>query len=158
MIKFYDIDEAYVRYLQTIDSKIPNIHYNTNNKFICGVVLNINGINYYAPISHTTQRFQTSLLIYDGDTAISSIRFSFMFPAYNDVLTQKNFRDIAKIDPNYANLISKEYAYCRSHEADILRKAASVYRIGCNPNHRFNYACCNFRNLEENYMKYNNQV
>lgn len=26
MFKFYDIDEQYVKYLQTIDRQIPNIH------------------------------------------------------------------------------------------------------------------------------------
>ena len=39
MIKFYDIDENYVKFLQKIDRQIPNIHYSTNNKFVCGVVL-----------------------------------------------------------------------------------------------------------------------
>lgn len=97
-MKFYDIDEGYVKYLQTIDPQVPNIHYNTNNKFVCGVVLEIDGIKYYAPISHTTRKFQTSMLIYDGNRSISSIRFSFMIPAYAEVLVQKNFSHIAKID------------------------------------------------------------
>ena len=65
---------------QKIDRQIPNIHYSKNNKFVCGVVLNIGGIEYYAPISHTTKKYQTSLLIYDKETPISSIRFSFMLP------------------------------------------------------------------------------
>lgn len=54
MLKFYDIDENYVKYLQTIDKQIPNIHYSSNNKFICGIVLEMDRINYYAPISHMT--------------------------------------------------------------------------------------------------------
>lgn len=33
MLKFYDIDENYVKYLQSIDRQIPNISYDTNNKF-----------------------------------------------------------------------------------------------------------------------------
>lgn len=31
-MKFYDIDENYVKFLQSIDRQIPNIHYGTNNK------------------------------------------------------------------------------------------------------------------------------
>lgn len=58
MLKFYDIDENYVKYLQTLDDQVPNIHYSTNNKFVCGVVLNINKVNYYAPISHTTKNIK----------------------------------------------------------------------------------------------------
>ena len=157
MLKFYDIDEDYVRYLQTIDRQIPNIHYSTNNKFVCGVVLKINGVNYYAPISHTTKKYQTSMLIYENNAPISSIRFSFMLPAYEDVLTIKNFKQIAKIDQNYANIIASEYNYCLEHENEIRQKAQSVYNIGCNKNHRLNYTCCDFKKLEQVYMKYDNK-
>lgn len=41
MLKFYDVDEEYVKFLQTIDGQVPNIKYSGNNKFVCGVVLNI---------------------------------------------------------------------------------------------------------------------
>ena len=153
-MKFYDIDEGYVKYLQTIDPQVPNIHYNTNNKFVCGVVLEINGVKYYAPISHTTRRFQTSMLIYDNNRPISSIRFSFMIPAYEEVLIQKNFSQIAKIDQNYANILAAEHRYCQAHKQDIYSKAHSVYRIGCNKNHRLNYACCDFKRLEKEYKNY----
>lgn len=154
MLKFYDITEDYVKYLQTIDRQIPNIHYNTNNKFVCGIVFEIKGVKYYAPISHTVKKFQTSMLIYDKGTPISSIRFSFMLPAYDEVLIEKNFKQIAKEDQNYANILAAEYEYCRHHVNDIYKKAEAVYRIGCNKNHQLNYTCCNFKKLEEEYLKY----
>lgn len=154
MFKFYDIDEQYVRYLQTIDRQIPNIHYNTNNKFVCGVVINIDGTEFYAPISHTTKKFQTSMLIYDKNRAISSIRFSFMMPAYENVLKEKNFKKIAEQDPHYANIITAEYEYCRSHINDIYKKAESVYKIGCNKQHKLNYTCCDFQKLQQEYRNY----
>ena len=75
MLKFYDIDENYIKYLQTIDRQVPNIHYSTNNKFVCGIVLEINNIKYYAPISHTIKKYKTSKLIYNNNKPISSIRF-----------------------------------------------------------------------------------
>lgn len=154
MIKFYDIDENYVKFLQKIDRQIPNIHYSTNNKFVCGVVLNIGGIEYYAPISHTTKKYQTSLLIYDKETPISSIRFSFMLPACLDVLKIKNFKEIAKIDQHYADILSAEYKYCKNNIDIICQKANAVYKIGCNKNHKLNYTCCDFKKLEEHYMEY----
>ena len=154
MLKFYDIEENYVRFLQSIDNQIPNIHYSTNNKFVCGVVLDINGIDYYAPISHTTRKYQTSLLIYNGATPISSIRFSFMFPANNKVLTELNFSEISKRDKKYADLLRTEYNYCKNNRAAIYKKAQSVYKIGCNKNHKLNYTCCDFQTLEKEYVKY----
>lgn len=157
MLRFYDIDVNYVRYLQSIDSQIPNIHYSTNNKFVCGVVLDINGVKYYAPVSHTTKKYQTSLLIYDNGTPISSIRFSFMLPAYEKVLKVKNFKEIAKVDQHYADIISAEYNYCRDNIDAIYKKANAVYKIGCNKNHRLNYTCCDFKKLEKYYLEFNKE-
>ncbi len=154
MLKFYDIDEKYVKYLQTIDRQVPNIHYDSYNKFVCGIVLSINGINYYAPISHMTKKQQTNLIIFDKNRPISSIRFSFMVPAFDKVLTIKNFKKIAKTDQNYANILAAEYNFCLNNETDIQSKALSVYKIGCNKNHRLNYTCCDFKKLETAYLNY----
>ena len=48
MLKFYDIDENYIQFLKTIDRQVPDVKYDSNNKFLCGVVLEINGVKYYA--------------------------------------------------------------------------------------------------------------
>lgn len=154
MLKFYDIDENYVKYLQSIDSQVPNIHYRTNNKFVCGVVLHIHGTKFYAPISHTIKQFRTSMLIYDNQIPISSIRFSFMLPAYDDVLFEKDFKQLAIVNQSYADIVAAEYDYCLRHADDIYRKAQSVYAIGCNKNHVLNYTCCDFLKLEQEYLKY----
>ena len=154
MLKFYDIDENYVKYLQSIDTQIPNISYTTNNKFICGVVLNINNFNYYAPISSNPQLQRTNLPIFDKHSKIiATIRFCFMFPASLSVLTEKNFKSINSVDSKYADLLAVEYNYCLSNESKILTKAKSVYEIGCNKNHRFNYTCCDFKLLEQKVTK-----
>ena len=149
MLKFYDIDEDYVKYLQSIDGQIPNIGYDTNNKFICGIVLNINDYNYYAPISSNPQIQRTNLPIFDKhNKVIATIRFCFMFPALLSVLTEKNFKSINSVDSKYADLLAIEYNYCLSNEKKILDKAKSVYNIGCNKNHLLNYTCCDFKLLE----------
>lgn len=154
MLNFYDIDKKYVQFLKTIDKKVPNIEYDTNNKFVCGVVLDMHGVKYYAPISHMTNKQRTNILIYDKGKPISSIRFSFMIPAFDEVLTKKKFADIAKTDASYANLLVTEYNYCKSHIQDIQEKALAVYKIGCNKDHVLNYTCCDFQKLEAHYKKY----
>lgn len=148
MLKFYDIDKDYIKFLKTIDRQVPNIEYNSNNKFVCGIVLEVNGVKYYAPISHKTEKQQTSLQIYDKGKVISTIRFSFMIPAFDEVLKFKDFKNIAKSDPDYAALLHAEHSYCSSHQSEINDKALSVYGIGCNKNHRLNYTCCDFKKLE----------
>lgn len=154
MLKFYDIDKDYVRFLKTFDKQVPNIEYTSNNKFVCGIVLDVHNAKYYAPISHNTNKQQTNMQIFDNGKPISTIKFSFMVPAYDDVLKIKNFKDIAKTNPNYAALLQAEYSYCRSHIKDIQNKALTVYKIGCNKNHKLNYTCCDFKLLEEHYLEY----
>lgn len=157
MIKFYDVDKNYINFLKTIDSQIPNIEYEGNNKFVCGIVLTINNINYYAPISHMTNRQRTNIQITENERVLSTIRFSFMFPAMENVLTVKDFSVIAQNNQQYADLLSAEYRFCRTHEAEIYNKALQVYKIGCNKNHVLNYTCCDFKKLEEHYLEYLSQ-
>ena len=154
MLKFYDIDKNYINFLKTLDRQVPNIEYTSNNKFVCGIVLEVNEVKYYAPISHKTEKQQTNLQIFDNEKPISTIRFSFMVPAYSEVLKVKDFQDIAKTDSDYAALLRAEYSYCSSHIKNIQDKALAVYKIGCNKTHRLNYTCCDFKKLENEYMKY----
>ena len=155
MIYFYDIDEDYVNFLRKFDKQVPHITYNSNNKFVCGIVLDVNGIQYYAPISHMTNLQRTNLQIFQHNQPIATIRFSFMIPAFDAVLTKKDFNTIKLTDANYANLLSVEFQYCKSHIQEIRKKAFQVYKIGCNKNHSLNYACCDFKKLEQYYMEYN---
>lgn len=144
------LNEKYVKYLQSIDRQIPNISYDSNNKFICGIVLDINGFNYYAPISSNRQKQRTNLPILDKhNRVVATIRFCFMFPVPLSVLTEMNFKLINSTDSKYADLLSIEYNYCTLSEARILAKAKSVYEIGCNKAHKFNYTCCDFKLLEK---------
>ena len=154
MLKFYDINPDYVKYLQSIDRQIPNISYETHNKFVCGVVLDINDFTYYAPISSNTNIQRTNLPIFDKrNNVVATIRFSFMFPAPLSVLTEKNFKLINSVDAKYADLLGNEYNYCISNEQKILDKAKAVYKIGCNKNHVLNYTCCDFKLLENRIVK-----
>lgn len=81
-----------------------------------------------------------------------------MIPAFDEVLTYKNFKDVAKTDPAYASLLHAEHSYCSNNVTDIKTKALSVYKIGCNKKHRLNYTCCDFKKLEEHYMEYKSKI
>lgn len=157
MLGFYDVDKDYISYLKTLDKQIPNVSYDSNNKFVCGVVFNVGDIQYYAPISHMNQKQRTNLPIYHKQRIISTIRFSFMFPAFDDVLIRKDFKQIAQIDERYAHLLMTEYRFCASHINQIKQKAKQVYDIGCNKDHKLNYTCCDFAKLEKYYLDFNKE-
>ncbi|MFR4520545.1 MAG: type III toxin-antitoxin system ToxN/AbiQ family toxin [Fusobacterium sp.] len=51
-MKFYLVNEKYLDFLRTSESKIMNGSSKyRGDKFVLGIVLKINSINYYAPIS-----------------------------------------------------------------------------------------------------------
>jgi len=80
-----------------------------------------------------------------------------MFPAPLSVLTYKDFSIVSNIDKKYADLLKIEYDYCDTHEKEIIEKAYSVYKIGCNKKHYLNYTCCDFKALEMAYLNYINK-
>lgn len=154
LLRFYDVKEEYINYLKKYDKRLPNVTYSTNNKFVCGIVLTVNGKNYYAPISHFNKRQRTNFPIIDHGKIIATIRFCFMVPVPSVVLKEKNFKLINKADPKYADLLKTEYDFCKQHIEEIKRKAQSVYKIGTNPNHEFYNTCCDFKVLEDAYETY----
>lgn len=58
-LNFYTVDLDYVRYLKQIEmehrgfSRIPNMDYTNSRKpkLLCGIVLQINNVDYYVPVS-----------------------------------------------------------------------------------------------------------
>ena len=65
MLYFYDVDPEYAEYLRKFDNKIPNIVYDNNRKFVCGITLTVDNCNFFAPISSNTKPQKTCLLISD---------------------------------------------------------------------------------------------
>lgn len=162
MLQFFDVSKQYVEYLTQIEqskrgySKIPKFGYEENEKFICGIVLEMNGCNYYAPISSFNQQQKSNIVILDTDgTPISSIRFSFMFPVPESEIT---VRDFSKEDPVYQRLLQKEYKFCNNHQDEISKRALKVYNNVINDySKKFTASCCDFKLLEyamKNYKGY----
>jgi protein AbiQ len=144
-LNFYEVDNNYVNYLKNFDKQIPDIHYAKFNKFVCGIVLTINGFNYFAPVSSFKKQQRTNFLILDKGRPISSIRFCFMFPAPDEVIQLKDF---TSVDPKYRDLLNAEIKYCNKNIDKILKMAKDVYKIGLNRRHPLAFACCDFRLLE----------
>ena len=159
-LKFYEVDSEYIKYLkENGDDKIPNIEYKKHKKFFCGIVLTINNFNYFAPVSSYNKKVHTSFLIMDKDKetkklkAISSLRFSFMFPCPIEYLSQKDF---SKEDEKYRNLLRKELRYCNKNREKIKKLANEVYKLGLKEETRKKFNICNFKKLEETYFRYIN--
>ena len=156
MVKFYDVDDKYIDYLKKFDNKIPNIRYVSNNKFVTGILLNINGCEYYAPISSFKIKQRTNFIIRDYDNkALSSIRFCFMFPIpiqiKNKVLF---FKEFSKETYQNRIFLRKELKYINKNIDEVLRQAISVYDKRIKNQLSYVKNCCNFSLLEEKCKLY----
>ena len=152
-LNFYEIDTEYLRYLKEIDSSVPDYSYATNNKFFCGIVTQMNGFQYFAPISSFNKQQATNLLIKDpAGTDIASIRFCFMVPADDSVLKVKDFA--LERDEKYVGLLSTELTFCRQNERRIQETAKRIYHYGIDSVHPQYKNCCHFLALEQAATQY----
>lgn len=157
-LKFYEVDGEYIKYLkENGDNKIPNIDYKEHKKFFCGIVLTINNFNYFAPVSSYNKKAHTVFLIMDRDRntkelkAISSLRFSFMFPCPIEYLEQKDF---SKEEKQYQALLRKELHYCNINREKIRKKANEIYKLSLKEETRNKFNICDFKKLEQKCLEY----
>lgn len=161
-INFYFVDSNYVRYLQNAEasvrgrSRVPNMDYGEacKPKFTCGVVLRINDLNYYVPVTSYKRQQRDNFLIYASNGAVtSSLRFNYMFPVPDGLVTE--FRISRLTDPRYKALVAQELRYCIRNEAVIRRLAERTYRrvqLGKDPGLVEN--SCDFSLLEGKCLAY----
>lgn len=155
-LNFYTVDLSYVDYLKDAEckhrgfSRVPNMEYGDKRKpkFLCGVVLQVGGKDYYVPVTSYTQQKPDNFLIRAANGQVtSSLRFNYMFPVPKELVSE---RTIAKEpDRAYRALLAQELQYCIKNQEEICRLAERTYKrvlLGKNPGLVHN--SCDFRLLE----------
>ena len=156
-LDFYEVDAKYISYLLGFDSKVPKVDYSAvsgHDKFLCGIVLSINGHDYFAPISSFTTPQRTNMIIKNEQgKAISSIRFSFMIPIPPNVVSVKRIKD--EPSPEYRRLLNYELRFCQRNANTIFRLAKYVYNTVVGNNDPIMVKnCCDFKKLESACAEY----
>ena len=156
---FYYVAPDYINYLQKVEinkrgfTRVPNVEYDKdhNQKFIVGIVFQINNFKYYAPISHYKSQKPNNVLINISTDKINpikgSVRLNYMFPVLDQYITQVQINQIS--DSKYRRLIQKQLKFCKDNAKDIQTKALKTYLdviIGVDTELVFN--ACDFRLLE----------
>jgi len=150
-LDFYEISADYIAYLIKFDSKVPYINYSDTgqyDKFMCGIVLTVNGHEYFAPISSFAVQQRTNMVIKnENGKPISSIRFFFMIPVPTGVVTVKSIKD--EPSPEYRRLLDLELRYCRKNAKSIHRRAKHIYNtVVNNKDPMMVKNCCDFSKIE----------
>jgi protein AbiQ len=92
-LNLYEVDMAYTDYLRKIDIHVPNTDYSSvggSARFLRGIVVKMNGFEYFAPISSKNYKKLSCFAIQDSKgSVLGGIRFSFMIPVPHGIATIK---------------------------------------------------------------------
>lgn len=129
-IKIYEVNPQYIDYLipyapHLFQNKQPGQH---NERKYIGIVLIVNDMNYFAPLSSFKAKHKKMKNALDfikiGDYAVININNMFPVPSgeytYVDIPTVKN--------PQYRKLLMTEYRIIRKLQDKIMKNATEVYK------------------------------
>lgn len=171
-LSWYVADKDYIKYLKKFDSLVPNIDYGPGKiKPYIGVVLNINDMNYYVPITSEKAKHysmhETLDLVIIKDTKTNRIfgvmNLNNMLPIpdqyikrldYRNISEFRNFNTIAE-ERSFIAYMSKELSIINKRQFTIHNKATLLYNKKINfPESRLSKRCCDFQLLEEKSLIY----
>lgn len=146
-LNFYTVDQAYVDELRGIEPKVPNVQHEKHGKLVCGILIPIHGLDYFAPVSSFTKQQKTNFTIKNSNgKPVGCVRFSFMFPIPADLRSMKNF---SEEDDARRFLLLEELQYCNRKARQIVSKAQHVYETATSGRDPHVAAvCCDFKKLE----------
>ena len=134
-LNFYTVDADYVKFLQKSEqekrgfSRIPNMEYGNlrKPKFLCGIVLQINGTDYYVPVTSFKLKKPDNFLIKAGNGQVtSSLRFNYMFPIPKELIAERTIT--GEPDRAYRALLAQELRYCITNQEEIQHLAERTYK------------------------------
>lgn len=162
-IFFYYVEPEYIDYLKNYEINnrgftcVPNVCYGNTKKFVFGAVLNIDGINYFVPVSSYSKKQEDVVLIKDkrNTNILGSLRFTYMIPVPNDCLYKVDINSFTS--PRSKGHISEELAFCRRNRDKIFKRALKTYdRVIAKTNELLTKNSCDFKLLEKAYKEYTN--
>ncbi len=160
-MNLYNVKNNYIQYLRKFDSKI------SENKFesrpYVGIVLDVNGIKYYAPLSSPKLKYikmknkEDFRKINQGE--YGAINFNNMIPIVEEALIPIDFKSIK--DRKYRRLLQNQYKSIRSDKEFIQNTALKLHNLLLTPDNELNkhklivkQRCCNLALLESIYKNY----
>lgn len=154
-LRIYRISDKYIDYLHSIDTKVQ---YNKHSRRpYVGVVLSEGSFRYFVPMespkpNHATIKSGKHIMQLDGGR-LGLLGFNNMVPVKDGELYEIDFSK--EPDEHYAQLLSKQAAFCNRNQAKIMEKAAGTYFDVVNGKNKFLLRiCCDFKLLEKACQEY----
>lgn len=160
-MKVYTIDDGYVQYLKNFEPKVPDNK--SESRPYIGVVLNIAGIQYYAPLTspkpkHLNMKNDKDFRKINGGV-YGAINFNNMIPVDSKYIHKKDIAN--EPDIQYRNLLLNQLRYINQDIQAITTVASNLRQLyladeSILKGHDLavKNRCCNFPLLEQIYNQY----
>ena len=158
---FYYINDKYINYLKQFDDKVAK-NKNESRPYI-GVVLDVNGIQYFAPLTSPKPKHLHMKNSLDfrkiGGGRFGAINFNSMIPVVSSALIPLEINSID--DFGYRRLMQNQFFEVMNDEANIKKTASNLRKMLLTEDVHLSEQmkvvkarCCNLKLLEEKYLLY----
>jgi len=162
-LKFYRAEARYCDFLRQADPCVPYIQDDKKTRPFVGVLLMVEDIDYFAPLTspkpkHKTMKNQVDFIKINGGEW-GAINLNNMIPIHRSCLIAVDMNILEsddKAEQDYKNLLSNQLSWCNSNKTGILRRAEKLYQMIVSKKARpeLSRRCCNYLIDEEQYRKY----
>lgn len=161
-IRICEVDPRYISFLNALDSRVSLEHPGRKARKFVGVVLDVGGVNYYAPMSSPKPKHSrissAALDVYKiDDGKLGVININNMIPVLSCAIVPVNISSIS--DEKYRLLLENQARNIKIESEKILKKANKLYKaVGRdNVSSSLKNRCCDFKLLEQHYQNYESQ-
>lgn len=170
-LKFYEVDEDYIDYLRNFDERVamPKKGDRTQSRKYVGILFKINDFNYFVPLSsykeHLHDQFgerHDFIKITEKNPKNKYQKYAVLYlnnmiPVPDNALISFDITtDVS--DPQYSNLLKREYLVCVDKTKQIRESSRIVYNTRKElPDGKLGKRCCDFLLLEEKCLAYKNE-
>ena len=163
-LELFHINGDYVKYLKSFDNNVQNNYDNSvRKKPYVGVVLNMNGKDYFAPLTSPKDKHlklrdsdPTTFKIKHNGKFIGSVLLNNMIPVRKEFISKIDINSIQ--DRVYQDLLRKDYRVLSANKDNIENKANVLYKnVIERKNPYFSKVSCDFKKLEsacDNYSQH----
>lgn len=166
---WYVVDKNYINYLLTFDSKVGFVEYGEKLKLHIGIILTVDEVNYYVPVSSAKSkhlRMSNSLDFHKIEfeqQLLAVINLNNMIPVLDKCVTQIKYNNVSNFrsfeteqeKTNYIYLLQKEKKVIDSITTILSEKAVKLHKnVLEKPSSKLAQRCYNFKLMEEKLKLY----
>lgn len=147
-LNLYTIDSIYYQYISKFENKLPQIYGSKSNRPFVGVIIEVDGSEFFAPLTspkskHQKMKNREDFHKIEGGK-LGAINFNNMVPVPKECLNKVNLKISlmdSKKDKKYKRLMQNQKEWCNDNKKTLQVKGEKLY---------FKYV---FKSLDEEVRK-----